>query len=106
MDASTLQQKLCCIILEEHWQDGVPYSAKTLYSVLVVFSVFFRRLDDTIDKLMRMGLETEVSVQIIYVTDDVMIMGCGYMYIGHVTYSQLETAGMKRTRKSQSIAKG
>ena len=61
----------------------------------------------TIVKIARTGLETHTSVKIICITNDVMIMDRGYMYIRRAAYySRPETAAMKRTGKSNSIVKG
>ena len=40
MDPGTLQQKLCQFILEARRQDGAPYPAKTLYSIVTGIQCF------------------------------------------------------------------
>lgn len=42
MDAGTMQQKLCRFILEVRRQDGAPYPAKTLYSIVAGIQRFLR----------------------------------------------------------------
>ena len=42
MDAGTLQQKLCRFLLEVRRQDGAPYPAKTLYTIVAGIQHFLQ----------------------------------------------------------------
>ena len=42
MDVSTMQEKLCRFLLEARRQDGAPYPAKTLYSIIAGIQRFLR----------------------------------------------------------------
>ena len=74
MDAGTMQQKLCRFILEVRRQDGAPYPAKTLYSIVAGIQRFLResgrheigflnQADPTFGRL-RQALDLELKIKL------------------------------------------